>query len=245
VILSTIVDVQPGHAPAHRRLGYALRDLGDYSGAIRQFEEVARLRSDEPEGLQEIVVTHLAQGDFAAAKARHAELIAKKWDPRFGDVGAAIRSKAGSVAVNAIDAARKSGDRTAMTNLRRWFAELGVPEAGLFDIKIIMKWDADSDVDLDVTEPGGETVNHNHARSQIGAVYPFDNTTGRGPEHYTLLKAPRGRYRVGVHLHGSTPSVAEVEVILFEETPRERRLKSQVRLDSTTSQAWPLEFDLP
>jgi Ca-activated chloride channel homolog len=108
-----------------------------------------------------------------------------------------------------------------------------------------MKWDAQSDVDLDVLEPDGSTVNHGHSRSKCGAVYLYDNTTGRGPEHYLLHKAVPGKYKVGVHLHGGTPSVAEVEVILFEETPRERRLKATVRLEGKVTAVWPLEFELP
>jgi Ca-activated chloride channel family protein len=96
-----------------------------------------------------------------------------------------------------------------------------------------------------VKEPGGAVVYHTEPKSPAGGLYLYDNTTGRGPEHYLLHKAVPGKYKVGVHLHGGTPSVAEVEVILFEETPRERRLKATVRLEGKVTAVWPLEFEVP
>ena len=245
LVLSTIVDIKAGDAAAHSRLGAVLRDLGDFDSAVRQFEEVARLRPEEPAGLQEVVLTRLAQGDLEAAMKEHARLASRAWDSRFGDVRSAIRSRAVGVVQSALDASKKSGDAAARSRIRKWCADLGVAEAGLFDIKVILTWDAMSDVDLDVTEPGGETVNHGYSRSKSGAIYTVDNTQGKGPEHYTLLKAPPGKYRVGVHLHGSTASRAEIEVILFEDTPRERRLTATVTLSGAQAIAWPLEFVVP
>lgn len=240
LILSTIVDVRPGDPAAHARLGAAFRDVGFFPEAVAQFQEVARLRPEEPAGLQEIVATHLAAGNLEGAMRSFSDLKGK-----FENVAAGFRLQVGQFASQGIEAARKSGDAAKAKQLRAWCVERGFPEAGLFDIKVVMTWDAMSDVDLDVTEPGGETVNHGQPRSKAGAVYAFDNTQGRGPEHYTLPKAPAGKYRVGVHLHGRTPSTADIEVILFEETPKERRLKAQVKLDGSKATEWPLEFDIP
>ncbi|HZL71108.1 MAG TPA: tetratricopeptide repeat protein [Planctomycetota bacterium] len=237
LVLSTMVDIRPGDASAHLRLGSALRDLDDFAGAIAQFEEARRLRPEDAIALDEIALAQVAQGNFEAAAG-----ILGKMNAR---ASGALRLRVAEAAQRRIEVARKSGDRAAVSALRRWCGELGIPEAGLFDIKIIMKWDAVSDVDLDVTEPGGETVNHHLPKSKHGALYPFDNTQGRGPEHYTLSKAPTGKYRVGVHLHGSTPSVAEIEVILFEDTPRERRLTARVELNGKLTASWPLEFEIP
>ena len=238
LILSTIVDVKPGDAGAHLRLGAALRDLDDFAGAIAQFEEASRLRPEDSIAAEEIALTHIAQGNFEAAAAAFSK-IAKGAGPE------GLRLRMAQEAQKRIDAARAAGNLEAVAKLRRWCGELGIAEAGLFDIKIVMTWDATSDVDLDVTDPKGETVNHGHARSASGAIYPFDNTRGRGPEHYVLNKAPKGKYRVGVHLHGQTPSKVKIEIILFEDTPRERRLSANAELGGTKIEAWPVEFDIP
>lgn len=245
LVLSTIVDVKPGDPGAHARLGAALRDLGHFADAIAQFKEVARLRPEEPGALQEIVTTQVAGGNIEGATAAFADLKARKWESRFGDVTAGLQRMIADVAQRGIDAARKAGDSATVTKLRQWCGKIGVLETGLFDIKIVMKWNAQSDVDLDVREPDGETVNHGHPISKHGGLYAFDNTQGRGPEHYTLVKAPPGKYLVGVHLHGTTPSIAEIEVILFEETPRERRLTARVELSGARTAQWPLEFEIP
>jgi tetratricopeptide (TPR) repeat protein len=245
LVLSTIVDIKAGDAAAHARLGAALRELGEFDLAVRQFEEVARLRPEEPAGLQEVVVTRLAQGDLQAAMMEHERLTSRPWESRFGDVRVGVRNEAAEAARRAIDAAKKAGDSATVARIRRWCSDLGVAEAGLFDVKVILTWDAMSDVDLDVAEPGGEILNHGHATSKSGGRYHVDNTRGRGPEYYTLPKAPAGKYRVGVHLHGSTRSVADIEVILFEDTPRERRLTARVTLAGAESTVWPVEFDVP
>jgi len=237
LVLSTIVDIRPGDATAHLRLGAALRDLDDIAGAIAQFEEARRLRPEDMSALEEIALAHVGQGNFEAAAGMLAKIKGRE--------SGSLNLRIAQAAQRRIEAARMSGDRAAVTAMRRWCGEIGIPQAGLFDIKIVMKWDAMSDVDLDVTEPGGETVNHGHARSKNDAFYPFDNTQGHGPEHYSLFKAPPGKYKVGVHLHGSTRSVAEIEVILFEETARERRLTAKVELTGSTSVAWPIEFEIP
>jgi Flp pilus assembly protein TadD len=237
LVLSTMVDVKPGDATAHLRLGAALRDLDDFAGAAAQFEEAARLRPEDSFAHEEMAVTRLAQGDFESAAAALSKIK--------GNAGGALRQRIADEARKRIDAARAAGDAAAVVKLRRWCGELGITEAGLFDIKVILKWNVASDVDLDVTEPSGETVNHGHAMSKSGAWYPFDNTQGHGPEHYLLAKAPPGKYRVGVHLHGMTASIAEIEVILFEETPKERRLTAKVELSGSKTAFWPLEFEIP
>ncbi|HEU4338509.1 MAG TPA: hypothetical protein VFS19_00450 [Planctomycetota bacterium] len=238
LILSTIVDVKPGDAGAHLRLGAALRDLDDFAGAIAQFEEAERLRPEDSIAAAEIGLTQVSQGNFEAAAAAFSK-ISK------GGGSEDLRRRLPLEVQPRIDAARRAGNLEAVAKLRRWCGELGIVEAGLFDIKIVMTWDAHSDVDLDVTDPKGETVNHGHRQSASGAIYPFDNTQGRGPEHYVLHKAPKGKYRVGVHLHGQTTSKVKIEIILFEDTPRERRLSAHAELGGKKTEAWPIEFDVP
>ena len=245
LILSTIVDVKAGDPAAHLRLGDLLRELGDFPEAIRQFETVSRLRPDEPSGAQEVILTLLAKGDTDAATSAYEKLVKGPWHSRFGDVASGLRPRIADMVLPRIEVLRKAGDTAGVVRLRTWCGELGITQAGLYDIKIVLRWNAASDVDLDVLEPDGSTVNHGHSRSKCGAVYLYDNTQGHGPEHYLLHKGVPGKYRVGVHLHGGTPSVAEVEVILFEETPRERRLKATVTLGGSVTAAWPLDFEFP
>lgn len=66
---------------------------------------------------------------------------------------------------------------------------------------VTMSWNQDSsDVDLYVTEPDNETSWYGRKVTPSGGALDVDNTTGRGPEHYTLGEtAQDGVYKVYVH----------------------------------------------
>lgn len=94
-----------------------------------------------------------------------------------------------------------------------------------------MTWDVESDVDLDVIEPGGERVEHSHPHSKAGGHYYVDNTKGYGPETYTIPKGRAGTYRIGAHLHGDKRSTVRFVVILYEDTLREERREETLVLE--------------
>src|SRR5262249_59916351 len=62
------------------------------------------------------------------------------------------------------------------------------------DLAVTITWNSKSDVDLWVTEPGGEQCGFSHRQTRNGGKLHEDNTTGFGPEHYTIAKAPAGDY---------------------------------------------------
>ncbi|WP_082467008.1 VIT domain-containing protein [Sphingomonas sp. Leaf25] len=68
------------------------------------------------------------------------------------------------------------------------------------DARIVIGWTADdADIDLWVSEPGGERVMYSHPLSAIGGVITNDMTDGYGPEEYALRRAPAGRYGVAIN----------------------------------------------
>ena len=70
----------------------------------------------------------------------------------------------------------RSGNRPPMAAQVQALVPTSERALGLFDLKIVMTWNAPSDVDLEVEEPGGER-------------YHIANTRGFGPETYTLPTA--------------------------------------------------------
>ena len=115
--------------------------------------------------------------------------------------------------------------------VRKSLAALSVQEGGLFDIKVIMTWDVMSDVDLDVVELDGVRINHANRASKIGGMYYADNTSGLGPETYTLPRAQPGTYRIGAHLHSGAKSTVKFVVILHEDSPQEERREETIILE--------------
>ncbi len=128
---------------------------------------------------------------------------------------------------------KKDGKGEEIRSVRRRLGSMKVQEAGLFDLKIVMTWDAMSDVDLDVYEPDGTRINHNNRYSKVGGTYFTDNTKGLGPETYTVYQARPGTYRVGAHLHSGGKSTVKFITLLYEDTPREERREETVILERT------------
>ncbi len=106
-----------------------------------------------------------------------------------------------------------------------------VPER---DLKITVNWDTDgTDMDLHVKDPEGEVCMYNHKKTKIGGKLDIDVTDGFGPETFTLAGAVPGTYEVYIHYYGpeeGAVTVAEVWIILWEGTPRERKEKREVVL---------------
>ncbi len=68
------------------------------------------------------------------------------------------------------------------------------------DLLVTIAWNTDgTDVDLHVTEPGGEECYYGHTRTKTGGWISRDVTAGLGPEMYVLPQAPNGTYHVRAH----------------------------------------------
>lgn len=225
VAYTSIVDVRPGDAGAHRMLGGIFRELERLDDAIDQFEAARNVRPEDREAYATLLDLYQTRGDSKAA-----EKVLLEISKRFGLSGE-LRSRVVASYMKRIDTLKAEGKREEVRAIRRKLADLNVQEAGLFDIKIIMTWDARSDVDMDVYEPGGEYIYHGHNHSKAGGHYYVDNTSAYGPETYTLPHAAPGTYKVGAHLHSGGRSAVKFVIILFEDTPGEERREETFMLE--------------
>jgi uncharacterized protein YfaP (DUF2135 family) len=93
---------------------------------------------------------------------------------------------------------------------------------------VTLTWDKnDSDVDLYVTDPTGETSWFQSKAIVDGGALDYDVTTGYGPEHWTLLSRDTihygAPYRVRLHYysdHGNGPTNYTVFIKLYESSGR-------------------------
>ncbi len=99
---------------------------------------------------------------------------------------------------------------------------------GRTDMKLVLTWDTDRTyIDLYVTDPKGETVSFQNTRSKIGGVLTGSTIFGYGPQIFTLGSALPGEYSIRIKYYGTGPSkpvMAKVFILLYEGTPREKRL---------------------
>jgi tetratricopeptide (TPR) repeat protein len=226
VAWSSIVDLKPGDAATHVALAEVFRAAGRTDDAITQYQAARKARPEDQAPYSMLVGLYESKGDAANAEQVLAEGV-----KRFGMTGD-LRTKLVASIQDRIARLKAEGKPDEVRAQRKRLAELNVPEGGLFDLKIIMTWDARSDVDLDVFEPGGEHIDHGHPHSRAGGHYYVDNTQGFGPETYTIPTVTAGTYRIGAHLHGSTRSTVKFVVILYEDTPREERREETFVLEA-------------
>jgi len=89
----------------------------------------------------------------------------------------------------------------------------------VMDIKIVLTWDSETDLDLHVIDPNEEDCYFFHMRTEIGGSLDIDDVDGYGPETFTLENAISGDYTVQVvafSLAGQTAN-ATVKVFLEDE----------------------------
>ncbi|HBD94597.1 MAG TPA: DUF2135 domain-containing protein [Spirochaetia bacterium] len=102
------------------------------------------------------------------------------------------------------------------------------------DLKVVLVWDTDNtDLDLWVTDPNEEACGYSHRETKISGNLDVDVTTGYGPETFTLGNAIPGSYKIHIHYyssHGNEQSKANVYVIMFEGSSKERRQKFETIL---------------
>ncbi|MBI3856082.1 MAG: hypothetical protein HY293_10380, partial [Planctomycetes bacterium] len=208
------------------------RELKRPDEAIAQYEVAKRMRPEEEISWTALGSMYDEQGDTSKS-----EEILTEATNRFGLRGQ-VRTQLVGILRARIEKLKAEGKKAESRAIRRKLADLQVIDDALYDLKILMTWDAASDVDLDVYEPGGERVGHTGANSKAGGHYHGDNTRGLGPEVYTIAHAIPGLYQVAAHLHGSVRSKVKFVVILYEDTDREERREETVILDVAGQQQY-------
>ncbi|MFA5258121.1 MAG: hypothetical protein WC360_08220, partial [Opitutales bacterium] len=94
-------------------------------------------------------------------------------------------------------------------------------------ILVTLTWNTtNTDIDLYTYDPTGDVSWYGHMGTADGGILDFDNTTGYGPEHFTLTYTDTvhwdEEYRVRVHFYSNhtdeyqTPTQWTVSIVLYE-----------------------------
>jgi hypothetical protein len=198
-ILSNLAELDLESAPLVRILAYRLSHWERFDLAIPLFETVLKLRGEEPQSRRDLALalSRSTQPDYARAVTLLWEVISRAWDSRFPDVGVIAVHELNDVLARMPQAERSALDLSA----------LGVDEAFVqplqVDLRVVLSWDADNtDIDLWVIDPSGETAIYSHPQTRSGGQMSRDFTGGYGPEVYTIKRALPGTYIVKAHYFG-------------------------------------------
>lgn len=233
-----------------RIAAHRLGQLGQVDLAIDLFEKVAKLRPEEPQSFRDLALALADRAeqkmavldvrDFPIEASRPAmadyqrslellhKVVMNQWD-RFDEIEAIALMEANRI-IARINTFPEAARPTNPFDTR--LVKLLDP-----DLRIVMTWDTDNtDIDLHVTEPTGETCVYNHNRTTIGGALSKDFTQGYGPEEYLLKKLMPGEYKIQAHFYGSRdqkligPTTVQATVITHFGRADEKRQAITLRL---------------
>ena len=198
-ILSNLAEMELENAPLLRILAYRLQQLNRHDLAVPLFEEVLKMRGEEPQSRRDLALclSRKQEPDFTRAAALLWEVVKKKWDGRFPGIEVIALHELNDLLERAPESARP---KVEDIGIEKRFLE-GVP----VDLRVVLTWDADNtDMDLWVIDPTGEICIYNHNQTKTGGMMSPDCTRGYGPEAFTIRHALPGTYTVKVNYFGSS-----------------------------------------
>jgi len=246
-VLSNVAEMELGNPALLRILGHRLAQLNELDLSIQTFEEVLRLRPEEPQSFRDLALVlaerarynatipfpkpqHVVdryQADYRRAVDLLYKVVMEKWD-RFNEIELIALMEMNNIIGRAARAGVKADELKVDSRLVKLLD---------VDIRIIMTWDADlTDIDLWVTEPSGEKAYYGHRRTTIGANFSRDFTQGYGPEEYLLKKGMHGVYKVQANFYGSRQQklqgavTLQLEIFTDYGRPGEKRKAITLRL---------------
>ena len=83
---TTLVELQPNEADGHRRLAQLRERQRRFPQAVVQWQQVVRIRTDEPAGWLALASAQIKAGEREAARKTLQHVLDTGWESRFGNV---------------------------------------------------------------------------------------------------------------------------------------------------------------
>ncbi|MCB0835261.1 MAG: DUF2135 domain-containing protein [Bacteroidetes bacterium] len=226
-ILSNIAELELENHELLRVLARRLQQLKEYSLAISMFEEIIKIRGEEPQSYRDMGLVLAETGKYQESLDMLYEVVKRPWDGRFPNIGSLVAHEMNGLI-------GRSGKKLDLAGIdKRLVADLPT------DIRVVLDWDADAvDMDLWVIDPRGEKCYYQNQRTAIGGFMSSDFTGGYGPEEYLLKAAMKGTYKVQVNYYGSNqqriagPTNIQMRLITNYGKPNEKTQSITMRLAS-------------
>ena len=226
-VLSNLAELELENPALLRVLAHRLEQQDYLSLSRAVFEDVLRMRPEEPQSYRDLALVCGRLMDYRRAVELLYRVILRDWD-RFDQIEMValmemnnMIRKAGRAGIRRIDFAVDP----------RLVKMLDV------DLRVVLTWDADlTDMDLWVIEPSLEKCYYSNNRTTIGGHLSRDFTDGYGPEEYMLRRAMDGTYDIKVdYFSSSAPALTgsvTLQAVIFTDygRPGEKRQAVTVRL---------------
>lgn len=237
-VLSSIAEMELENHQLLRILGHRLSQLNRNDLAVVVFEEVLKMRREEPQSYRDLALACAAAGERQRAVDLLYQIVNRKWDSRFADIELIALNE-----LNALLAADPKLDRSGID--KRLIRKMPV------DIRVVLNWDADNtDMDLWVTDPNEEKCYYSHNLTHIGGRMSRDFTRGYGPEEFMAKRGKKGRYVIQVNYYGSSQQLlagavtVQIQLFLNYGRPGQKKKEITVRLKGKKEVVTIGEFDI-
>ncbi len=202
-VLSNLVEMELENRQILRMLAYRLIQAKELRLAAGILERVKTLAPFEPQSYRDLALVLADLDEPQEAANLLYQVATRQWDSRFPDINTIALTE-----LNALTATANTRVNTAAFDQR-------LSQNLASDLRVVLSWNADNtDMDLHVTDPNGETVYYSHPMSRIGGRITRDCTGGYGPEEFLLKQAKPGVYRVEVNYYGSNRQDVSKDVTL-------------------------------
>ncbi|MDL2316300.1 DUF2135 domain-containing protein [Desulfovibrio sp. OttesenSCG-928-A18] len=238
-VLSNIAELDLENRRLLRMLAYRLIQADEPALALAILEQVLELAPYEPQSMRDLALAHAALGNTQKAVDLLHETARREWPYRFGEIN--------TIALTEMNALIALSQKALKTDAIHSGLLVNLP----VDLRVVLSWDTDNtDMDLWVTDPGGEATYYENPLSGQGGSISRDCIQGYGPEEFMLKKATPGVYKVEVNYYGSSQQVISGEVsmlvTLFTNfgTPQQKEERITVRLKETAKKVLAGEFTI-
>jgi len=220
--LTSLIAQRPADVPLRRDVALSAAQLGFHAAAYQAFQRIAAARPWEPMSYLQMAKSAQAAGLPDLATLMYEISLAGQWEKRFAD----IETVAAMLYARHLHQVNVGlGDSTEPSKQGAAFATKREPEVRAYgvidraDLVTVITWNQDNtDVDLHVTEPGGEECFYGHPQTKSGGYLTSDVTDGFGPEMYIQRKADlKGAYKIDVELYSENPNRLSVPVKVLVE----------------------------
>ncbi len=191
-VLSNLAELKLEDAALFRVLGHRLGQIHRADLAVWVFAKVKAWRPEEPQSTRDLALACAEAGETQRAADLLWEVVKGRWDGRFRDVNLIALGELNALLARGKGTLRVQGmDAAFLRNLP-------------VDVRVVLNWDTnDSDMDLHVVDPRGETCFYGHQATALGGRISADVTGGYGPEEFLLKRAIPGRYLIKANYFGT------------------------------------------
>jgi hypothetical protein len=230
-VLSNIAELQLEDAKVLRVLAHRLQQIDENTLAIGVFEDVLKMRAEEPQSYRDLGLAYEQNHEFQKAADVMCKVVNRTWDGRFPNIESLVL-----VELNHIIS--RSPKKLKLDSLdKRLIFNMSC------ESRIVINWDTDNcDMDLWVTDAHDEKCMYSYPLTLSGGRITQDFTGGYGPEVFMAKKAVKGEYKIDVNYYGNHnesltgPTTVQAEIYTNYGTTKEKKKVITLRLkdDSET-----------